>query len=100
EGRPGRAQPAEGASYAGWMEEEFRRVDWSRTAWEIHNQVRVFRLGVPGADGPEAEIDGRRVTVLRTALDPPRGGAGVRVECADGPLWVLDHEPAGAPATA
>ncbi len=30
------------ASYAGFIEPEFRVIDWSRTAREVHHQVRMF----------------------------------------------------------
>jgi methionyl-tRNA formyltransferase len=97
-GAPGTPQSSTASAqplrYAGWMEESFSYVDWDRPAREIHDQVRTFRFGVPGADGPTAEIDGRRVVLLRTALAPPSDGSGVRVECGDGPLWVVEHEEA------
>ncbi len=48
-----------------------------------------------GVRGPLAALAGERVRILRTSLDEREGG--VRVECGDGPLWVLETEP--APAT-
>jgi methionyl-tRNA formyltransferase len=94
-GFPGEAQNEAEAGYAGWMEDEFGYVDWARTAREVHNQVRTFRFGVPGGPaGPLAEVDGRWVAVLRTRLEP---GDGMRVECADGPLWIVEWEAAQAP---
>jgi methionyl-tRNA formyltransferase len=96
DGAPGEPQSDVGASYAGWMEPEFYRVDWSRGARKIHNQVRTFRFGVVGADGPLAEVDGAWVTVLRTQLEP---AAGTRVECADGPIWIVESEPADPPSS-
>ena len=36
-------------------------------------------------------LDGTRVRILQTSLDNPGGDAGV-LECADGPLWVLESE--------
>ena len=94
-GFPGEPQNEADASYAGWMEPGFSFIDWSRTAREIHNQVRAFRFGVPGPPGPVAQVGGRRVAVLRTRLDPPVDGeqAGVRMGCADGPLWVTESVP-------
>lgn len=95
DGFRGEAQNHADASYAGWMEEDFSFVDWSWTAREIHNQVRTFRFGVPGPAGPLAEVDGRWIAVLRTRIDASDGG--VRVECADGPLWITEWEPAEPP---
>ena len=89
-GEPGEPQPEQGASYAGFLEPEFRTVDWSRTARQVHDQVRVYRyIGTP--DAPVGVVDGHRVAIRRTSLTP---GAGTRVECADGPLWVVESAPA------
>lgn len=54
----------------------------------MHNLVRAFRFGA-GIPGPFATVGGERVRVLRTRLTP---GAGVRVELADGPLWIEEAE--------
>jgi len=81
------------ASYAGFMEEEYRYVDWDRPAREVHNQVRVWRTHSP-AEAPRgaiAVIDGERVRILRTRLTP---GEGREVRCGDGPIWVIETEPA------
>ena len=60
----------------------------------IHNQVRAWRLtfGMSGLRAPLAEIDGNEVVVLETRLTEP-GGEATRVECGDGPLWVVATEP-------
>jgi methionyl-tRNA formyltransferase len=82
-------------SYAGFFDDDYATIDWSRPAGEVHNQVRAWRfMPMPltgGLRGPIAELDGERVRVLRTRLEP---GEGTRVECGDGPLWVLETEPA------
>ena len=70
------------------MENEFSRLDFSRSRRAVHNQVRTFYYGV-GIDGPFAKIGDARVRVLRTSLSP---ADGVRVECGDGPLWVVEME--------
>jgi methionyl-tRNA formyltransferase len=71
-------------------------VDWSNDARFIHNQTRAWKLSPPvgGRCGPLAELDGRRVRLLRTRLNGERGGT--RVDCCDGPLWVLESEPVAA----
>ncbi|GAA3986223.1 hypothetical protein GCM10022247_00750 [Allokutzneria multivorans] len=89
-GCPGRPQEESLASYAGALEAEYSHIDWSWPARLIHNQVRTFHFGA-GIAGPFAEVDGERVRVLRTRLTP---GAGTRVQCADGPIWVTEAEPA------
>jgi methionyl-tRNA formyltransferase len=94
-GVPGIPQDDADASYAGFLEPQFLVVDWSRTAREIHNQVRMFAFMGP-ASAPSARIAGRWHKVFRTNLEP---GKGIRVECADGPIWVTESEPADPPAT-
>jgi methionyl-tRNA formyltransferase len=83
--------PQEEGSYNPLFEEEFAWIDTSRPAREVHSQVRAwwFGLGV-GTRGPIMELDGERVRVLRTSLAECEGR---RVECGDGPLWILETEP-------
>jgi methionyl-tRNA formyltransferase len=92
-GAEGEPQPTTGVSHAGFLEPEFVRVDWSGRARDIHNQVRVFRfLGKPHL--PVGRVDGRWLAIRRTSLVP---AGGARVECGDGPLWILDSAPADPP---
>ncbi len=65
------------------------------TARQIHNQVRAWHLtfGMSGVRAPIAELDGEEVVLLQTRLTDP-GGDARRVECSDGPLWVVASEPA------
>jgi methionyl-tRNA formyltransferase len=101
-GDPGDPQPAEGATWAGHFEDDdYVRVDWSRPARFVHDQVRAWHLtfGFSGLRTPVAELDGEEVVLLRTRLADPGGGA-CRVECGDGPIWVELSEPlAGDRAT-
>ncbi|MGC9670639.1 methionyl-tRNA formyltransferase [Planosporangium sp. 12N6] len=87
DGHEGVRQDSSAASYAGWMEREFLAVDWTRTADEVHNQVRTFRFATSGTHGPVADVNGDRLEVLRTRTEP---SDGIRVECADGPIWIVD----------
>ena len=92
----GDPQTEEGATWAGHFEDDgYLRIDWSRSARATHNQVRAWRLtfGMSGLQAPLAEIDGSEVVVLETRLTEP-GGEAKRVECGDGPLWVVATEPA------
>jgi methionyl-tRNA formyltransferase len=89
QGYPGTPQDGARATYAGLMGPEFSLVNRSQTAREIHNQVRTFRFMGPGL-GPTVEIDGRLLRVLRTRLTP---ADGIRLECADGPIWITESAP-------
>ncbi len=94
-GDPGDPQPEEGASWAGHFEDDdYARVDWSHTARQIHNQVRAWHLtfGMSALRAPVAELDGEQVVLLQTRLTDP-GGDARRVDCGDGPIWVVRHEP-------
>jgi methionyl-tRNA formyltransferase len=52
-------------------------------------------------EGPFGELDGRRVLVTRTTLRQPGDALGTRrVECGDGPLWVLETQAASTPSEA
>ncbi|WP_433891810.1 methionyl-tRNA formyltransferase [Streptomyces sp. CA-111067] len=88
----GEPQADEGASYAGLLEPEFSAVDPAWTARQVHDQVRTFRFIGPGR-GPVATVAGRRLKVLRTSLAP---ADGLRLDCADGPVWIAESEPAPA----
>lgn len=92
-GDPGEPQPRTGADYAGLMEPEFSRVEWSRTRREIHNQVRVFRY-MDSQTAPVGQVGGEWVRLIHTSLEPDDGQ---RVDCADGPIWIIESAPVSAP---
>ncbi len=95
-GDSGDPQTEEGATWAGHFEDDdYVRIEWSRSARAIHNQVRAWRLtfGMSGLRAPLAEVEGAEVIVLETRLTDP-GGEATRVDCGDGPLWVVATEPA------
>ena len=95
-GDPGDPQAEEDASYAGFFEPEYAEIDWTRTAEEVHRQVRAWWLAAArdGVRGPLAQLDGARVIVQRTRLDDAEGGTPV--ECADAPIWILETAPTAA----
>lgn len=95
QGARGEPQPDEGQSHAPLMEPEFNRVDWSRTRSEVHNQVRVFRY-MGRKDAPIALVEDRWLYLIRTSLAP---SDGERVECADGPIWIVEATSATPPFT-
>ncbi|MEC3995824.1 formyltransferase family protein [Actinacidiphila sp. DG2A-62] len=86
----GEPQTAEGASYAGFLEPEFFTVDTAATARQVHDQVRTFRFMGTGL-GPVVTVGGHRLRVLRTSLSP---ADGIRLDCADGAVWITSSEPA------
>ncbi|MFI7298134.1 methionyl-tRNA formyltransferase [Streptomyces sp. CG1] len=85
----GEPQSADGISYAGLLEPEFFAVDTKMTARQVHNQVRTFHFMGPNL-GPTATVNGRRLKVLRTSLTPVNG---IRLDCADAPVWITASEP-------
>ena len=68
-----RAQDLGRGSYHGGRRPEDGRIDWSRSAAEIHNLVRAVAPPYPGAFTEER---GRRRRVLRTRLEPARRARG------------------------
>jgi methionyl-tRNA formyltransferase len=71
-------QSAEGATYAEKIAPEDRELDWKRPPQELHNQIRALSPHI----GARGELDGRRVTVWRSALE-------------NGELRVLEVQPEG-----
>jgi len=103
-GDPGDPQNATGDEpYASWFEEDYAAIDLSRTRAEIDRQVRAWSLvGGSPFPAPTLDIDGRQVVVKKLSLvDPEAGGADgapgttapIRLEAADGPIWILQSEP-------
>jgi methionyl-tRNA formyltransferase len=93
-GERGTVQSEEGASYAGFFERDYVKLDL-RSAEDAHRQVRAWAISVRrgDADGPVASVDGRRVVVRRSRLDDGEGGAPL--ECGDGRLiWAVETDPA------
>jgi methionyl-tRNA formyltransferase len=92
-GDPGDPQREDGAAYQSFFEPEYAEVDWSRPAAEVVRQIRAWRFGSSsdGEQGAFTELDGKRVRVLRAALEGPSGRP---VECSDGTVWIVETEPA------
>ncbi len=64
-----RAQDLARGSYHGGRRPEDGRIDWSKSAAEIHNLVRAVAPPYPGAF---TEDGGRKRMILRTRLEPGR----------------------------
>ena len=100
-GDPGDPQPDEGATWAGHFDEDYVDVDWSKTAREIHNQVRAWAFATPAAiEGPIAELDGRRVRLTRTSIADPGDPKAISMATGDGQIWVVAWEPLESAETA
>jgi methionyl-tRNA formyltransferase len=107
-GEEGEPQDEAVACPAPFFEEAWQRIDWSRPARTIHNQVRSL-FGLPGQPaGAVGEVAGRRVRILKTRLVRDAGlaerggspgtvlhenGAELLVQCGDGPLCVVAWVP-------
>lgn len=96
------------ASHAPMLSRELSPMDWSRTARQLHDQVR----GLYPWPAAVTTVDGVRCKILRTALGEDAGGQapgtvlqadkrGLRVACGDGKaLEILELQPDGKKAMA
>ncbi|MBL8359452.1 MAG: methionyl-tRNA formyltransferase [Rubrivivax sp.] len=99
------AQPQAGITYAHKIDKAEARIDWSRPAAEIERRIRAFDP-FPGA---QTTLDGAVLKVWRARplgdADPgvaaapgtvlPSSEGGLAVACGDGPLALLEVQPAG-----
>jgi methionyl-tRNA formyltransferase len=83
-----RGEAQEGGDYQHPFEPEYAVLDLGRPAADVHRQVRAWSFA-PAPAGPT--LDGRRI--VRTSLTEVDGAE--RLECSDGPLWVVESETAG-----
>ena len=91
-GDEGTAQPEDGGSYESFFTEDDAWLDLSRPAVEVHRLAWAWRYGMSPTPVPGAllELDGAPVRVLATALTEVEGAR--RIDCADGPLWLVETE--------
>jgi methionyl-tRNA formyltransferase len=96
-GELGTPQP-DGGEYETFFGEDDVWLDLSRPAAEVHRLVWawLFTIPVGTLQGPFVELDGMTVRVLESSLAEVEGAA--RIECSDGPLWLVRTEPVAAPA--
>jgi methionyl-tRNA formyltransferase len=91
--RGDRGDRQEGGEYQSMFEDEYRTIDLSNTAAAVHRQVRAWGFMPSVAElGPFLERHGHRIKVKSTSLTEVDGAE--RLECADGPLWIVESEPA------
>ena len=94
-------QSEEGVTYASKIEKAESRIDWSRSAAEVHNHIRGLSP-FPGA-WFEVELNGKleRVKVLRSQVAQGEGPAGtvlddgLRVACGSGAVRLTHLQRAG-----
>ena len=97
-------QAAEGVTYANKIDKSESKIDWSRSAHDVHNHIRGLSP-FPGA-WFEAEIDGKpvRVKVLRSQLVSGGGAPGtvlddeLMVAAGEGSVKLVEVQRAGAKA--
>lgn len=91
--RGDRGDPQVGGDYQSGFEDDYRYVDPTATAAEVHRQTRAWSFMPPIPNrGPILERNGTRSRLVDTSLTEADGAE--RLDCADGPLWVLEAEPA------
>jgi methionyl-tRNA formyltransferase len=90
-GGQGTPQP-EGGSYESFFSEEDAWLDLSRPAAEVHRLAWAWRyaFSLAGPRGALLERDGKTVRVLATSLTEVEGAE--RIDCGDGPLWIVETE--------
>ncbi len=96
-GEQGRAQQA-GGEYESFFTDEDAWLDTARPAKELHRLVWAWRYTLPVGElhGALVDLDGEVVRVLRSSLTEIEGAR--RLECADGPIWLVEAESAQAAA--
>jgi methionyl-tRNA formyltransferase len=92
-GDEGTPQP-EGGEYESFLGVDDMRLNLSRPAAELHRLVWAWRytVAVDGMRGAIVDVGGETIRVLASSLEEVEGAA--RLECGDGPLWLVRTEPA------
>jgi methionyl-tRNA formyltransferase len=82
----------EGGSYESFFGDDDTWLDLSRPAAEVHRLTWAWRFAFNpgGIHGALLQLDGTPVRVLETSLTAVEGAR--RVECGDGPLWIVETE--------
>lgn len=89
-GDPGTPQDERAASYAGFPPTEWYAISWDASRRDVHNQIRFLRY--LKRQGPVVTLAGQQARIEESSLTD---NGGLRVDCADGPLWVITS-PAGS----
>ncbi|HST25822.1 MAG TPA: formyltransferase family protein [Gaiellaceae bacterium] len=90
-----RGDPQEGGDYQSLFDDDYAFVDPGQTVAEVQRQVRAWHFAFVGKNlrGPLLERDGETIRLLETSPTEVEGAE--RLDCADGPLWIVESEPAG-----
>ena len=92
-GDRGDPQSEEGATYAGPFGEDYALLDAGRSRAELLRQVRAWQLTFgQSVAGPAVTLGGARLRVIDATLDDPDAPDAVRLDAADGPLWLTSVE--------
>jgi methionyl-tRNA formyltransferase len=92
-GEEGAVQADGAGSYETFFGDDDVWLDLTQSAVEVHRLVWAWRYGMRvdgGLKGAVLELDGTPVRVLGTSLTEAEGAT--RVECGDGPLWIVETE--------
>jgi methionyl-tRNA formyltransferase len=91
-GDEGTPQEEGGGTYETFFTEDDAWLDLADPAVEVHRLAWAWRyaFSLNGPRGALLEVDGTPVRVLATSLTEVEGAR--RVECADGPLWIVETE--------
>jgi methionyl-tRNA formyltransferase len=88
-GERGAPQRSEGVTWAGPFGEDYVELDPGKARAELLRQVRAWQVMFDtSVVGPVATIEGRRVHVKDASLDEPDDPETLRLDAADGPLWL------------
>jgi methionyl-tRNA formyltransferase len=88
-GERGAPQRSEGVTWAGPFGEDYVELDPGKARAELLRQVRAWQVMFDtSVVGPVATIEGRRVHVKDASLDEPDEPETLRLDAADGPLWL------------
>ena len=88
-GERGDPQRSEGVTWAGPFGDDYVELDHGKTRAELLRQVRAWQVMFDtSVVGPVATIEGRRLHVKDASLDEPDDPDTLRLDAADGPLWL------------
>ena len=88
-GERGDPQRSEGVTWAGPFGDDYVELDRGKTRAELLRQVRAWQVMFDtSVVGPVATIEGRRLHVKDASLDEPDDPDTLRLDAADGPLWL------------
>jgi methionyl-tRNA formyltransferase len=90
-------QPQDGVTYAEKISKAETRIDWSKSAHDVHNHMR----GLSPFPGAWFELDGVRIKTLRTTLGDGSGAPGtvlddkLTIACGNGAVRLIQIQRAG-----